>query len=72
MKRQELQKWNDLIAIISQTKSSNPREVEQLFQKIAEKSEENKKDLLAMQKGELSNSHKKKPHHIIEEPKEHK
>ena len=45
MKQEELEKWNEIINIISQSRSSSPAHLEQLLQQLAQKSEHNKKDL---------------------------
>lgn len=45
MKLEELEKWNQIISIISSNKSDNPLELEILLQKLTQQSEINKKDL---------------------------
>lgn len=42
---EELQKWNEIIKIISLNKSDNPAELERLLEKLTQQSELNKKDL---------------------------
>ena len=45
IKLEELQKWNEIIKIISLNKSDNPAELERLLEKLTEQSELNKRDL---------------------------
>lgn len=42
---EELQKWNEIINIISLNKSDNPAELERLLEKLTQQSELNKRDL---------------------------
>jgi hypothetical protein len=60
MKMEELQKWNEIIKIISLNKSDNPQELERLLEKLTEQSEINKKDLESKANTILGKSQRKK------------
>lgn len=45
MKLEELQKWNQIIQIISNNRSDSPHQLERLLQVLTHQSELNKKDL---------------------------
>lgn len=57
---EELQKWNQIIKIISLNKSDNPQELERLLQKLTQQSQNNKKDLEEKASNIIAKSNKKK------------